>query len=65
MRDVPMLEFPLDEYEARINKLFGKLEEAGCSLRDAVRQTAQALGLSRNELYQQAVGRKKVPQSET
>ena len=31
MRDVPMLEFPLDEYEARINKLFGKLEEAGCS----------------------------------
>ena len=35
--------------------LVGRLREEGLSLRDAVRQAAKELGLSRNELYDAAV----------
>ncbi len=31
MRNAPMLEFPVEEYEARISNLFAKINEAGCT----------------------------------
>ena len=37
------------------NRPIARLREEGLSLRDAVRQAAKELGLSRNELYDAAV----------
>ena len=47
--DIPTLEQGLERVE--------HLRDAGHSLRDAVRQAAKELGLSRNELYDRAVGK--------
>lgn len=47
---VPDLEDGLERVE--------ELRGAGCSLKDAARQAAAELGLSRNELYQQALGKR-------
>ena len=51
---------PREEQEATLEDglaLVERLREEGLSLRDAVKRAAKELGLSRNELYDRAVGR--------
>lgn len=53
---------PQEEREATLEDgllLVDKLREEGLSLRDAVKRAAKELGLSRNQLYDSAMGREK------